>query len=481
MKTLRCCFPVLAFCLIIQGGDKDPNVRAQNLDEVLSGFDEPSNSPLENAAAEDDDVFSGFDDPVQAGGQQVREVLAFPEWFDLGGSVGLVSSVNFTHSAPQENQADFRGLSMLRTSINLEAEVTLGDWKARLGGHGFYDAAYALQGRDQYTDELLDLYEQELEFDEVSLAGKLTSDLDIKIGRQIVVWGKSDNIRVTDILNPLDNRIPGMVDIKNRRLPVAMTRLDYYAGPWNISPIVVHEVRFDKNPVYNSDFFPGSSSLAAENKPGNSLENQQYALALNGIFSGWDMSLYGAWVFDPKSHLVEDENGVLHREHNRIFMGGASANIALGNWLLKGEAACFSGLEYSSVPEEEFTRLDMLAGIEYTGFAETVISLEVVDRHLFDFDRRLGSSPDFAQENEVQTVAKLVRDFANDTVQVKLLVSVFGTHGEDGAFERFQVDYDLSDDMVLTGGVVLYQSGDRGALSSIEDNDRLFLELNYYF
>ena len=56
-----------------------------------------------------------------------------------------------------------------------------------------------------------------------------------------------------------------------------------------------------------------------------------------------------------------------------------------------------------------------------------------------------------------------------------------GGHGEDGMFERFQLDYDFTDAVTLTGGVIFYQSGDQGALSGIEDNDRAFFELSYEF
>jgi hypothetical protein len=297
-----------------------------------------------------------------------------------------------------------------------------------------------------------------------------------------VVWGKSDNIRVTDILNPLDNRLPGMVDIKNRRLPVAMTKLDCYTGEWNLSGIMMHEARFSKNPVYNSDFYPGKGPLPPEDKPGVSFENQQYALALNGVFSGWDFSLYGAWVFDDRAHVTADADGRLFREHSRTFMAGMTGNIALGNWLLKGEGAWFDGMEFANLEEDDsVSRLDLMGGVEYMGFSETVLSLEIVNRHLIDFDEQLTLSPDITQEDTLQTVAKLVRDFSNDTIQLKILLSIFGFHGEDGAFERFQLDYDLTDSVTMTGGVIFYQAADQGALSSIEDNDRLFFELLYAF
>ena len=468
---------VLAPVLFLSG----PVLADDGLDDVLSGFDEQQ--PAAADFTDDlDDALSGFDEQQEdKQGETDADQEIFPEWLELFGSISLAGSWNYAHNAPAPGEADFRGLSMLRTTGALGGDIALGTWRARLSGHVFYDGAYSIQGRDQYTDRLLDEYEQELEFDELYLTGSLTSSLDLKIGRQVVVWGKSDNLRVTDILNPLDNRLPGMVDIKYKRLPVTMTKVDYYTGPWNLSGIVINEVRFDKTPVYNSDFYPGDSPLPPEREPTNfSLDTQQYGLAVNGIFSGWDLSLYQAWVYDNRSHLTMD-TGTPVRMHNRVSMTGMTANVAFGNWLLKGEAAWWQDLEFATIPEQDFDRVDLMAGIEYTGFSETMLSLEIVNRHLIDFDDRLRLSPDFAQQDLQQTALMFSRDFANDTIQLKILCSILGTHGEDGAFERFQLEYDVNDHVTLTGGVVFYQSGDQVAFSDVEDNDRVFFEYSYAF
>jgi hypothetical protein len=473
-------FPA-AVCFLLLTGSL-ASLSAQELDDILSGFD--SEPTAEEQAAETaplDDLLSGFDEPEPVSKSKKGQESIIPPWLQLNGRLLLAASVNFSHSAPAENKADFRDLSMLRSLGGLSGEIRYNDWQAKISGHGFYDAAYSIQGRDQYSGQLLDSYEQELEIDDLYLAGSLTPHLDLKTGRQIVVWGKSDNVRVTDVLNPLDQRLPGMVDIKDLRLPVTMTKVDYYLGSWNLSGIMIHEVRFGKYPVYNSDFFPADTPLPPEITPDFSLDNQQYALALNGIFSGWDLSLYSSWLFEDRAHLVQTVDSGLVREHSRVFMVGSTGNIALGNWLLKAEGAWFNGLEYGGLPDEDFARLDLMAGVEYMGFSETVLSLEMVNRHIVDFDDQLRLSLDFVQEDSLQTVAKLVRDFANDTIQLKILLSVFGGHGEDGAFERFQLDYDLTDAVTLTGGVIFYQSADQGPFIDIDDNDRVFFELAYEF
>ena len=122
------------------------------------------------------------------------------------------------------------------------------------------------------------------------IQGSLTKSLDVKIGRQIVVWGKSDNIRVTDVLNPLDIREPGLTDIEDLRLPVTMSRLDYYIGDWSLTGIAIHEIRFNKRPEYGSDFYPGSQPPPHEDKPDHCGNNTEYAVAINTAFSNRQVS-----------------------------------------------------------------------------------------------------------------------------------------------------------------------------------------------
>jgi hypothetical protein len=217
-----------------------------------------------------------------------------------------------------------------------------------VSGHAFYDLAYRINGRDDYTDDVLDNYENEIELDEVYLQGSLTKDLDLKAGRQIVVWGRSDNIRITDVLNPLDLRWPGLVDIEKLRLPATMTKLDYFIKGWRFSGIVLHEVRHNKNPEFGSDFFPGFQPLPGKESPdeGFAIDNTQFAVSLDGIFRGWDVSFYFADIYGQNGYLAPITMVPVPQfevKRARIQMLGGALNIAWGNWLFKSEAAFFDG------------------------------------------------------------------------------------------------------------------------------------------
>jgi hypothetical protein len=431
-----------------------------------------------------DDVLGGFEDPAPI---EKAESPAEPEKssaLDLNGSTAL-SVASSVHQHQSTSGTDYNGLSRFRFTQDLNLDVTISNsWDVNVRGRGFYDAAYRINGRDHYTDEVISSLESETELREAFIRGKVLPSLDVKLGRQIVVWGKSDNLRVTDVLNPLDNREPGMVDIEALRLPLSMARADWYAGKWNLTAIAIPEIRFNKNPVYGSDYYPSPLPPPREDIPDDCGGNTEYALALNGILTGWDISFYYARIYDDRASfrvITPGPQPQLEMVHHQLSMGGAAINVAWGNWLLKSEAAFFSGLRFASLPNQDFERVDALLGVEYSGFNETTVSLEAVNRHLLDFDEAISAAPDSAKQDEAQTAVRFQRDVLNDRVHLTLLALNNGWNGRDGKVQRLQVKYELTDAVALTGGFVNYDAGRRTEFRNIGKNDRIFLEAKYSF
>ena len=454
---------------------------AEDLDSLLSGFeDQPEQGGVDTTVDQLNDLLGGFNEDGAGESRETEpDSPVLPKWLQLSGSTGIQTTINVSQPAPLSGQPDYRGVSMLKGFGELISDISNERWQGRLGVSLFYDGIYRLNGqRKFYTDTFLDLYESEFEIDEAYVQTRLSPNIDLKAGRQVVVWGKSDNIRVTDILNPLDVRWPGLLDIRFLRMPVTMTKLDLYQGKWNLEGILINEPRFNKLPVYNGEFFPFQRPIPDPEEPGWSLANQQPALALNGIFSGWDISFYTAYVFDQQAYFSDLQSGT--REYQKVFFAGTAANVALGNWLFKSEAAWWSGLRYSNTDDKK-NRLDLLVGADYSGFRETMISIEYANRHIFDFDDSIALPPDGQKEDWNQIALRLTRDFLNDTLHLTMLVSSYGLFAREGGFERFQIEYDIRDNLTLTGGIVFYQSGDFPSFKEIGDNDRLLFKLEYRF
>ncbi|HEY0633930.1 MAG TPA: DUF1302 family protein [Gammaproteobacteria bacterium] len=439
----------------------------------MAGFDEPA--PASGNSV--DEVLQGFEDSAAPATTTKTPPQDDAPW-QLSGATTLSTTWSYAHQAPAPGATDYRGLSRLRGKLNLEVDGQLSEkWRTHLGGYTFYDAAYALNGRAQYSSEFIDAMQSEAELGEAFVQGRLHRALDVKVGRQIVVWGKSDSLRVTDVLNPLDNREPGMVDIEDLRLPLTMARGDLYLGDWGFTALVIPEIRFNKNPAWGSDFYPTSQPSPPEITPDDGSGNNEYAFAANGVFRGWDLSLYWAQLYDDTAHgeLVDGQPRLLH---SRLTMNGLAANLALGNWLVKGEAARFSGVEYSAVPASH-NRTDVMLGTDYSGLTDTTLSLEVVNRRITDYDSALQSST--VAEEEWQTALRYQGDFLHARLHLIALASAFGKQLDEGSFTRLSAGYDLADALSVTGGVISYEGGKKFPFDAIADNDRLFVDVKYSF
>jgi len=475
---------------LMQGFD-DPasDVPATELDELMQGFEDDPNSAAPAQPALDNpemqELLEGFEDS-----SDTKKSAASPtkpsRWWDWGGYMTLSSSYNYQHQSPPPGEADFRGLSRFRYKIQPELKVDLPhQWDIFVSANAFYDAAFSFNGRRQYRSSYLKKYERELELRDLYVQGSLNAQWDIKIGRQIVVWGKSDTIRVVDVLNPLDFREPGMVDIEDLRLPVTMVKADYYFNEWNFSTLLIPEIRGDKLPAYGSDFYPSPFPPLHKDRPNNGLDNLEYAVALSGIFSGWDLSFHYASVYEDQPHLkkrpsANNDNG-MEQAFSRLTLLGTAANFAIGNWLIKGELAVIRGFQFFATDEATFSRNDMMLGFDYSGFTDTTLSLEGVLRHLNNFTDALSILPDDTEQDSGQLAFRYTGNFQRETLQAVFLASIFGSKGEQGAFYRASIKYIPKDALSMTAGIIVYASGENRLLKQIADNDRLFGEIRYDF
>jgi hypothetical protein len=121
-----------------------------------------------------------------------------------------------------------------------------------------------------------------------------------------------------------------------------------------------------------------------------------------------------------------------------------------------------------------------MAGVEYYGFNNTNIAIEIVNRHILDYQRNMR--PIFGvRENQVETALRITRSFMNERLDVTLLGIIFGTKAQDGSIVRAEARYDVMDGLEIGLGMVFYQEGETPLFSNIARNDRIFFEVKYSF
>lgn len=370
------------------------------------------------------------------------------------------------------NTSNDKDVSSLKVLVDVIGEYKLDNGNKIKGNlKGYHDFIYNLSDRSQPSG-----YKDEINLNELNIEGSINSNLDFKVGRQIVVWGKSDSIRITDILNPLDNRVPGLVDIKNLRLGRAMSKLDYYFDGLNLSMIALHENRFTNAPKSGSDFKPSIDK--ATNKPSDSLDNTGVALSLTGAFEGYDFGLYFADTYIDKPYL--DSSDVLQYD-NKSKMFGAAYNQVIDNYLFKAEAAYFDAIKYYNVTDAR-ARTDLLLGLEYSGISDGSLSYEVAYRVIDNYDANIYAQNNaWKEREEYQQVLRFNQSYLNQTLDLLATASIFGKDMQDGGSARVSLDYALDDQSSISGGVIDYIGGDNPAINAYKNNDRIFAKFSYLF
>ena len=463
---------------------------AQSVDADLEGFDD---SPLEvvTSISHTDDM-AGFDDePVvklsqnninetsgEISSEDITTALDQHEENDesatdtlISGFTGkLTEQVTYAYNGKKPNN-NFTGL---KSSLLLDYEHKFeNNWRFKINGKAYYDAIYDI--RDEiYTQDELDEQRSEVRLYDAYLEGSISEKIDMKLGRQVVVWGRSDTIRITDILNPLDNRRPAIVDIEDLRLPITMTKLDFFVGDWRITPIAVLEQFFSLNPAFGSAFNPLPNPNLEEKK----YSDATYALSIGGEFPGWDVNFYAARVRDDAGYVKFSPQPTF--VHDKVNMFGTALNVISGSWLLKTELAYFDGLKYTSTQEKIFSRTDALVGVEYNGIADTLISYDISIRHLNNYDTRLLNEFNPLEKDTYQQAFRISTDFVNNTINANYLISLFGQELNEGGFQRVWVKYDLADGINVNIGVVDYIGGSI-LFDTVKDSDMIFTDISYSF
>jgi hypothetical protein len=457
----------------MSGFDDEPistEVNKASNESLLDGFDDTSTSSV--TLEKSNDVMDGFDDT-----ESPEESISNEE--EPNFIPGLTGKLTEQIAFSLKNDTPHSNISSLKSSLLLDYEHKFENgWKIKTNAKAYYDAIYDIKGTEKFSSQERKQLQSEVELFDAYIEGSITDNFDMKLGRQVVVWGRSDTIRVTDVLNPLDNRRPGMVDIEDLRLPVAMAKFDYFIGDWRVTPIAILEQRFSKNPPFGSIFNP----LPFPTPSNESYSDVTYALSIGGEFSGWDVNFYAAKVRNDAGQLklptLTQPTAVI--THDKIEMYGTALNILTGSWLFKTELAYFDSLKFSTTGEKEFSRTDVLLGVEYNGIPDTLISYDFVTRNMGAYDDRLITEAIPLKKHDYQHAFRVSSDFINSTVTVNYLLSLYGEKLNEGGFQRAWVKYELMDGVNINAGVVDYIGGST-LFDAIKDNDMLFADISYSF
>ncbi len=312
----------------------------------------------------------------------------------------------------------------------------------------------------------------------------------LRLGRQQVVWGKTDGLRLLDLVNPMNLREFILDDFIDSRIPLWMARTDLYIGDDTLQFLLVPDVRFNKipgpgdrfEPVYLKRVRAFPAVHVDEGRPPHTLSNTEIGVRYSGFAHGWDYSVnyFRHWEDSPlffKEVLGGEDLIVMRRK--RLETVGGSFSKAFGGIVFRGEAAFNMGRYFSTtaaaVPSGQVAKDEIKAafGIDYSR-GDWLISGQLFESVI------LGYEDGIAADEYTTLVTLLVNArFLNDTLEFKLL-NIFGMNDCDN-LARFFLLYGITDEWKIKGGLSLFSGPSDSFIGQFDDADRIEVELMYNF
>jgi hypothetical protein len=265
----------------------------------------------------------------------------------------------------------------------------------------------------------------------------------LRAGIQTLPWGESILAPITDEISPRDNRELFNFNLEELRIGQPMVAVDHYAGADRWSAFVVPKPYFNETPADGTlyDFDP-LRYRGGEAGDGGA----EYGLSWKRNFDKADITLMAASLVDNDYARRLNADGTATRVRMRIGMTGLVFTRALGDFVLRGEAALKSGKPFNDPAMRIVTRrtVEAYVGLDYRPSPTLSLSAGAVNVHIADWNSGLlGTVRD--RRTGLFSVQK---NFMNDDLSVTL--QTLGFWPNHGSVSLLLASWKVDDNLTLS-------------------------------
>lgn len=315
---------------------------------------------------------------------------------------------------------------------------------------------------------------------------------DFRVGKQIIVWGRADQLNPTDNLSPRDNTLFIAESDDQRRGTVAAKGTynfsDAYSGT-AVTAIWLPRFRPNLSPLA-----PAPGVAFSENIP----SGDQYAVKLeqSGQTVDWSMSYFRGYDLNPDISIRSLLPGVfnLALQHHRIRVLGVDAASVLGRYGLRAEMA-YTQTE-DAAGNDPFIKNPFFYGVfgaERTFFENLNINVQYFERRISRY-----SDPNVIADPLIRSVAiqqgissnqmdgfqqglsmRIANKWLHETLDAELAV-IYNLTRRDYLL-RPKLDYAIDDHWKGRLGATLFRGNTHTFFGMLRDRSAVFGELRYSF
>lgn len=310
---------------------------------------------------------------------------------------------------------------------------------------------------------------------------------DIRIGKQIIAWGRADRINPTDSLTSRDYRWLAAEE-EDARYGNTGIRYNYHLNDYTLTGVWLPSMSTSRIPLGTQ-----YQSQVQIKQPEN-LDNFAAKLDYTGTGLDGSLSFYSGVDSSPTLELNNSTVQPFALINRRIQRYGADAAVAVGSYTLRTEMAYTqtgkSNVEFSG---KKYDYYQSVIGVERQFANSFNVNLQMVWQSAFDWrganswqtpeQRQLGVFQQIINQQPASDYLgiayRVSKKLFNDNLELEL--SGLGLTENQGFLMRPRVRYQVNDESSIVLGGDYYNGDENTIFGRLRDNKTIFLEFNYSF
>jgi len=312
----------------------------------------------------------------------------------------------------------------------------------------------------------------------------------LTIGKQQVVWGKADGLKVLDVVNPQEWREFILDDFDDARIPLWSINSEIPIDDVTLQLLWLPDQSYHEyaegddtyrftSPLLVPQPPPGTAvSMQAIDKPNRTIQDADWGARLSTFWNGWDLTFNYLYHYDDRPALFRQLSttptgpvATITPRYQRSQLIGSSFSSAFGDLTLRGEVgyAIDRYISTSAINDVDGVvkndEISYVLGLDWFGLSDTLISTQLFQSQLSNHQ------PGMLRDDRDTTMTFLIQhDFNNDTITTELLW-LHNLDLDDG-LARPKVTYQMNDSITLWLGADIFYGDQTGLFGQFKNRDR---------
>lgn len=309
--------------------------------------------------------------------------------------------------------------------------------------------------------------------------------MDLRVGKQAIVWGEAEGAFITDIVSPQDLRSFILADFNEIRMGVPAVKADYFTGPFTIEAVWLPRFVPTEQPDQDSIWAtPEMEKMEGAALPSADLENSEFFGKVSYFGSALNAELMAGYAWDdlPVLEGSAADPDALYKQYAVV---GGSFSTTIASVVLRSEAAAYLDRSFTKVSAPftldtaEYDQLHGLAGLDWSLFGVD-LSAQYILQYIFEYDDAL-----MADEYDHTLTFRMRDSYLSDTLTWEFF-GYFGFDPEDlsessDALLRPSVTYSIEDGVEIQTGAEIFLGDANGKFGRYEENSMAYVSMRWYF